>query len=333
MQGLKELKTILDPAASDADLLSALNCLKAEHLHQELLNAAVQEIGAAADIHPDLALELYELGRFSMDCSGTGGSGMAHFNTSTSVAFVLAAAGFKIAKFGGRAASGKSGSFDFLESLGFNAVPLPRVADALSVCGLAFILAPSVYPQLKRLAPLRKQLAVPTLFNYIGPLLNPVHPATRLMGISSDLARRLAAENLRQNPRTNRALLVTGAGRMDEISLDSHSEISLIEGTELQEFQLSPESFNGLFHNDGTDGKGLDYDSKTNSKIFLEIISGEDSKSHAYRMIVLNSAAALYVMKASKSISEGIVLATELIASRAVAESLQTCRRFYAQLS
>lgn len=334
MQGLKELDTILSDSATDAELLAALSALKLENLHQDLLDLAIDRIGKMAALPKDLALELYELGRFSMDCSGTGGSGLAHFNTSTSVAFVLAAAGFKIAKFGGRAATGKSGSFDFLDCLGFTAeLPLPQVADALSVCGLAFIFAPSVYPQLRKLAPLRKQVGGPTVLNYIGPLLNPVHPATRLMGISSDAARKLAAEHLRKNPRTQRALLVTGAGKMDEISLEGDSELSFVEASALQEFQLSPASFSGIFGDDANLKDGFDYDSKTNSKLFMEIISGEDSKSHAYRMIVLNSAAALYVMKASKSISEGIMLATELISSRAVAETFQTCRRFYAKLS
>ncbi len=335
MLGTSEIDKILNPDASESEILAALSNLGIESLKQDVLDTAVNRISLTADIHPDLALELYELGRFSIDCSGTGGSGIEHFNTSTSVAFVLSAADFKVAKFGSRAASGKSGSFDFLDCLGFPAdLPLQRVADAISVCGLALIFAPSVYPHLRRLAPLRKKHGVPTVLNFIGPLLNPVHPGNRMMGVSSDFMRKCIATHLQSNPRINRAMLVTGGGKLDEICIDTASDVSFIDNAVLSEYQIHPEKLSlALFSKPSQKQVTACFDAKSNAESFMRIIKGEDSSSHAYKMIVLNSGAALHLLKAANSIDEGIALAAELIASRAVYEQFQTCRRFYGQLS
>ncbi len=334
MLAKRALDTIFKSEASDGELLAALEELKLENLDGEILSEAITRMTEAKAINPDLKRELYELGRFSMDCSGTGGSGLARFNTSTSVAFVLAAAGFKIAKFGARSQSGKSGSFDFLESLGFSKnLPLERVADALSVCGLAFIYAPLAYPHMQRLAPLRKKLGKATLFNFIGPLLNPVHPSSRLMGVSSDRVRKLLAEELRKDSRMSKALLVTSGGNLDEFSFEAASEVSMIDGDELKEFSVSPSAY--LLSNADSAGAGelSDYSSRANARVFSEIVAGDDSNSPAYKMVLLNSAAALFALKACSGINEGINLAADLIASRTVAECMATCRRFYGQLS
>ncbi|MBX9719908.1 MAG: anthranilate phosphoribosyltransferase [Candidatus Obscuribacterales bacterium] len=336
MLGLVELDTILDSASSDEKILAALSALQLENLSSELLSTAIEKISAGADMHPDMFVELHEVGRYAVDCSGTGGSGISHFNTSTSVAFVLAAAGFKVAKFGGRAASGKSGSFDFLEQLGFeNNLPVQHIADALSLCGLAFVYAPQVYPTLARLAPLRKKFAKPTLLNYIGPLLNPVRPAGRLMGISSDRARKIVAEYLCQDHRTNDALLVTSSGILDEIAIDTVSDLSHVKNKQVHEFQIEPQSLPLLeqLSDQLSHDLQFEFDPVNNARIFNAILSGADCKSPSYKMVVLNSAAALYMLKACSSIVDGILLSSELIAGGAVQEKVATCRRYYEQLS
>ncbi len=336
MLGLSELDTILDSASSDEKILAALKVLQLENLSAELLSTAIEKFSASADVHPDMFIELHEVGRYAVDCSGTGGSGKSHFNTSTSVAFVLAAAGFKVAKFGGRAASGKSGSFDFLEQLGFtNNLPVQHIADALSVCGLAFVYAPQVYPALARLAPLRKKFGKPTLLNYIGPLLNPVRPAGRLMGISSDHARKIVAEYLCKDHRTNDALLVTSSGILDEIAIDTVSDLSHVKDKQVHEFQIEPQSLPLIQEMSVQVSNGLEFefDPINNVAIFNAIVSGNDCKSPSYKMVLLNSAAALYMLKACHSITEGIVLASELISGGAVQQKVATCRRYYEQLS
>lgn len=336
MLGIADLETVLNPASSQSDVLAALQGLELQHVNSALLAATVEKLRNSADVHADLLSDLSELSAFTIDCAGTGGSGMSHFNTSTSVAFVLAAAGFKVAKFGGRAASGKAGSFDFLEALGISSdLPAQDIADALSVCGIAFIYAPKIYPHLKRLAPLRKQHGKPTVFNYVGPLLNPVRPATRLMGISSDQARKLVAEYILSENHSRTALLVTAGGLLDEFTTNAINEVSFINEGQIQEFQLDAQGLE-LFRQDhlpnGKNGQ-LDLEAGNNAEIFSAIINGEDSSSTAYKMILLNAAAALFTLKACHSIGEGITIAAELISGGAVAESLATCRRFYERIS
>ena len=333
MLELAELDKILAPDSSDDEILAALQNLEIQNLNKDVLAHSLHRLRGAASLSEDLALELHELGPSSIDCSGTGGSGLSHFNTSTCVAFVLAAAGCKVAKFGGRAASGNSGSFDFLEGLGISsALPPQDIADALSVCGLAFIFAPEIYPVLKRLVPLRKRHGKPTLFNYIGPLLNPVHPANRLMGISSDPARKLIGEELASDEKTNSALLVTAGGILDELDVNGPSKLTYVDGQLVQEFELDPEALS-LLERNAQSGKICSFDTPTNVKIFKDIIEGHDSKSDCYKMILLNSAAALFVLKACRSISEGLAIAADLISNGELAESVETCRRFYGQLS
>lgn len=333
MLELAELDTILSPDSSDEEILAALRNLELQNLNKDVLSHSLERLRASAALSEDLVLELQEQGPVSIDCSGTGGSGLSHFNTSTCVAFVLAAAGFKVAKFGGRAASGNSGSFDFLEGLGIpSSLPPQDIADALSVCGLAFIFAPQIYPVLKRLMPLRRQHGKPTLFNYIGPLLNPVRPASRLMGISSDDARKLIGEELLADEKTNCAMLVTSAGLLDELDVNRCSSVTYINGDQLHEFEIDPQAL--PFVDKGEQGlEQIHFDAKTNLKIFQSILSGEDSKSDCYKMILLNSAAAFFVLKACSSISEGLAISADLIENGAVAESVETCRRFYGQLS
>jgi len=334
------LETILDPNSNDASVLCAFDHLQINSVDLDSLNSSIEFLRQQADLRADLAIELHELGRVAIDCSGTGGSGVSHFNVSTSVAFVLAAAGFKIAKFGGRAASGKSGSFDFLDCLGIGSnLALHHCADALSLCGIAFIFAPQVYPQLRRLVPLRKQFGKPTLLNYVGPLLNPLRPAARLMGISSDTARQLIAQHLQQDKKTERAMLVTAGGRLDEFSIHERNLVSLVDAAaDLKEFELDPNTLPALqaasAHNESSPENAEEtLDPQTNFRIFTRIINGEDSSSAHFRMLLLNSAAALLVLRACKTMSEGIVITAELLADGAVKESVATARRFYERLS
>lgn len=301
-------------------------------LNHESISGLITAARASSSISKTLQVQLVEYGRKVMDCSGTGGSGMPHFNTSTSSAFVMAAAGLKVAKFGGRAASSKSGSFDFLEGLGFStAIPHESIVDVLENCGLAFILAAGVYPQLMKLAPLRKKLGRPTVLNYIGPLLNPLCPSYRLMGISSDPIRVLLAELLSKSADDSEVLLVTGNGRMDEFDPFGINRVSSIKNGVLSELELSFASELGNLKSGFDESKVLD--ANENVRIFGGIVDGEDSRSIFYQTLVLNSAAGLMVGGVAESIADGISMAKKLIASGAVAAKLEQCRRNYARFS
>ena len=124
---------------------------------------------------PDLAM---------VDTCGTGGDGADTFNISTAVAFTAAACGVNVAKHGNRSASGKVGSADVLEGLGLNLkAPLNKVVEAVSTTGVTFLFAPAWHPALVNLAPLRRSLGVRTVFNLLGPLVNPLQPQAQVLGV------------------------------------------------------------------------------------------------------------------------------------------------------
>ena len=184
---------------------------------------------------PKPALEL-------VDTCGTGGDGADTFNISTAVAFTAAACGVPVAKHGNRSASGKVGSADVLEALGLNLkAPLPVVVDALSSAGLTFLFAPAWHPALVNLAPLRRSLGVRTVFNLLGPLVNPLQPQAQVLGVARpELLDPMAGALLRLG--LNRAVVVHGAGGLDEASLAGVNELRLISAGEIVSRRVGPDA-------------------------------------------------------------------------------------------
>jgi anthranilate phosphoribosyltransferase len=329
------IEQLFDPGVSDQLLRELLECLIVDEIEIGLLSDLLSSARASNCIGQRLQAELLSYGRQVLDCSGTGGSGVSHFNTSTSVAFVLAAAGIKVAKFGGRAASSKSGSFDFLERLGFaNAIPHESIIEGLEACGLVFILAAGVYPQLQRLAPIRKSIGKRTVLNFIGPLLNPLRPAHRLMGISSDSVRHCVGQFLSREAECQRAMLVTADGRIDELDPVRSNKITHIRRTNVSEEVIDGMGTATLIENFGAGcSRQYQLDASENVEIFKRIVSGEDKSSVFYNSLILNSAAGLLVGGRVDTLPDGIDEARELICSGAVAKKLQQCRSFYGRLS
>ena len=176
-----------------------------------------------------------------VDTCGTGGDGADTFNISTAVAFTAASCGVKVAKHGNRSASGKVGSADVLEGLGLNLkAPLKKVVDAITGTGVTFLFAPAWHPALVNLAPLRKSLGVRTVFNLLGPLVNPLRPQAQVLGVAKpDLLDPMAGALLRLG--VDRSIVVHGAGGLDEASLAGDNDLRLIEGGEIVERLLRPE--------------------------------------------------------------------------------------------
>ena len=176
-----------------------------------------------------------------VDTCGTGGDGADTFNISTAVAFTAASCGVKVAKHGNRSASGKVGSADVLEGLGLNLkAPLKTVVDAITGTGVTFLFAPAWHPALVNLAPLRKSLGVRTVFNLLGPLVNPLRPQAQVLGVAKpDLLDPMAGALLRLG--VDRSIVVHGAGGLDEASLAGDNDLRLIEGGKIVERLLRPE--------------------------------------------------------------------------------------------
>ncbi|MBK8191247.1 MAG: anthranilate phosphoribosyltransferase [Vampirovibrionales bacterium] len=261
-----------------------------------------------------------------MDCCGTGGSGRAHFNTSTTAAFVLAAGGVPVVKFGNRAVTSVSGSFDLLEALGVKSPPLARLPETLARCGIVFLYAPDCYPALGPFHQLRRALGVPTVFNLLGPLLNPVKPAYRLMGVSDPTALQLLAPLLAEDPALRRAWLVNGFPDISEDPIVANLSAStapvgvdelVINGLSTV-FDITPGAVDvrmiNRFHAEqGPPADG--YSPQANARLCAAILSGEDTLSDAYHMVCLNAGAGLAVFGAASDLEAGVAMAAGLLAS------------------
>lgn len=332
------LNRMIYPLVAEDELDSCLLALV-------LANAGVEEMGSlltfmrsllAASMLPDLLSRFEEIGRRSIDCSGTGGSGLLRFNTSTTVAFVLAAAGLNVVKFGNRSAGGRAGSFDFLEALGFPLyVDLPALPEAVENTGLVFLYAGQVYPVLGRLTAARRRLQSPTMLNFLGPLLNPVRPAYRIMGVSNAKMLELLPEVIsRYCPETRQALLVRSASGLDEIAPEELNDSTEIIDGRLKRFVIDGRD------DLGDDEQNLDRDplsgdmtAEENVRIFYRIIEHEDRSSRHCRQVLINAAYGLLTAGRCSSLRESLFLTRALLKDGVVARKFEQARRYYERLS
>ncbi|MFE8695941.1 anthranilate phosphoribosyltransferase [Cytobacillus sp. FJAT-53684] len=253
-----------------------------------------------------------------MDNCGTGGDGVKSFNISTTSAFVIAGAGIPVAKHGNRSISSKTGSADVLEHLGIDlTLPPEATEEILEKVGIVFLFAPYFHPQLKRIMKVRKDLRIPTVFNLIGPLTNPVDLETQLLGIYRRDMVVLFAEVLKKLGR-KRAIVINGAGYMDEASLQGENYLAILENGMITEKVLHPEEFGlPIYANDSIRGG----DAKENAEILLKVLKGERG---AYReTVLLNAGIGIYTAGKADSIQKGLELAKESIDSGAALHKLE----------
>src|SRR3984893_16979062 len=178
-----------------------------------------------------------------IDTCGTGGDGFDAFNISTAAAIVAAAAGARVAKHGNRAASSRSGSADVLEALGVRIdIPLASMGRAIREVGIGFLFAPAAHATTRHAVPARKEIGVRTVFNLLGPLTNPAGVQAQVLGVFSADAVDLVARALAELD-VERALVVHGAGGLDEISLAGESLVAELQAGEVRRYTVSPEDF------------------------------------------------------------------------------------------
>lgn len=247
----------------------------------------------------------------SLDIVGTGGDLSNSFNISTTSSFVIAASGMTVAKHGNRSASSKSGAADCLEALGVKIQSTPESAAAtLKELGMTFLFAPSYHSAMRFVGPVRKQIGVRTVFNILGPLINPASPKYMIMGVFSKDIMETVAEVL-INVGVERGMVVYGNDKIDEISISDSTSVVEINNGETIKYEICPEQF-GLKRADKSEVVGGE--PEDNAKITLSVLSGED-KSARRDIVLLNAGCALYVTGKAKSITEGVKLAGELIDS------------------
>lgn len=252
-----------------------------------------------------------------LDNCGTGGDGSSSFNISTTSAFVIAGAGIPVAKHGNRSISSRTGSADVLEYLGINLnLSVEVTEEILDELGIAFLFAPHVHPKLKKVMMVRRQLKIPTIFNFIGPLTNPIDLDYQLLGVYRRDLLPVFAEVL-QNLGRKRAVVINGAGFMDEASLQGENHLTLLEDGVISRGSFVPEEV-GLPQYDNSAIKGGD--SKENAIILKNVLSGE--KGACRDTVLLNAGIGIYTSGKAETIFEGINMAREVIDSGAAYEKL-----------
>jgi len=261
------------------------------------------ELSAMAKILQNASKTPSELPSFDLvDTCGTGGDGANTFNISTAVAFVSAALGVKIAKHGNRSASGKVGSADVLENLGLPLkVSSEKVVEALKNLGITFLFAPSWHPSLVNLAPLRKSLGVRTIFNLLGPLVNPFRPRSQVLGVAkADLLDPISIAL--KGMGLKRAVVVHGSGGLDEASLAGSNQFRFLDKDIIRSESIKPGDL-GLTEISNESLKGDDL--KTNSQILMSLLKGEGNKYHK-EVVALNTALVLWVSGTEDDLSLGV---------------------------
>ncbi len=312
------LREELTPVQTGA-FLAALRC---KGLQGTELAAMAQVLQEAA-VSPELPLPPALQGEV-LDTCGTGGDGADTFNISTAVAVTAAACGVPVAKHGNRSASGKVGSADVLEALGVNLKAPPSASlKALDRVGLCFLFAPGWHPALAGLAPLRRSLGVRTVFNLLGPLVNPLKPAYQVLGVAdAALLNPMATALARLGVR--RAVVVHGHGGLDEADLSGPSTVVHVVAkdsgkTEMVEGVVDPVRL-GLEPAPLTALAGGDL--AHSADLLRHVLQGRGSLAQQ-QVVALNTGLALLTAERCASLEDGVAQAGRVLASGAPWQTLQ----------
>jgi anthranilate phosphoribosyltransferase len=280
---------------------------------------SVAELAAAARVMRRHALAVTVRGdQPIVDTCGTGGDGSDSFNVSTAAAIVVAACGVRVAKHGNRAASSKSGSADVLEALGIDLnASSDRIAQSIEEIGIGFMFARLHHPAMRHAGPVRTELGVRTLFNFMGPLTNPAGATHQVLGVSDAKKQRAMAEVL-QALGTRGAWVVRGEGGLDEIAVSGPTHVVELRDGALRELDVQPEDF-GVARSPADALRGGD--SVENAAQLRAMMAGDvGAKRDA---VVVNAGAALYVAGAAASPRDGALRAAQAIDSGAARAKLE----------
>ena len=263
-----------------------------------------------------------------VDTCGTGGDGASTFNISTAVAFVVAAAGLKVAKHGNRSASSKTGSADVLEALGVNLKAEPeKVQKAVKEVGITFLFAPGWHPALKAVAPLRKTLKIRTIFNLLGPLVNPLQPTGQVIGVSDSALVETFAEVLFQLG--TKAVVVRGREGLDEAGLADINDLAIVTD-KISLIELNPEEL-GIKKAPTSALRGGDV--QENADILKAVLQGRGTQAQQ-DVVALNAALTLFVGEAIGSehsldtFARGLTLAQGVLQSGEAWKKLEELAQF-----
>jgi anthranilate phosphoribosyltransferase len=272
-------------------------------------------IGSAAGMRKHCVRLLHDMD--VLEIVGTGGDLSNSFNISTTSALVISAAGIPVAKHGNRAATSRSGAADVLEALGVDiGVPPERSLALLKEIGLCFLFAQNYHIAMRYVAPVRKELAIRTMFNILGPLVNPAGAARELLGVYEEelvepMAKVLVGLGVRN------AYVVYGQDGLDEISVSSPTSVCEVRDGFIRSFEITPEQF-GLARHEKSELVGGS--PSENANITREVLSGE--RGARRDAVLLNSAAAIHIGRPEVALEDAVGIAAEMIDSGHAAAQL-----------
>ncbi|MBN2010756.1 anthranilate phosphoribosyltransferase [candidate division KSB1 bacterium] len=261
-----------------------------------------------------------------VDTCGTGGDGAHTFNISTTAAFITAGAGVHVAKHGNRAVSSRSGSADVLEQLGVNIqLTTEQVAHTVNEIGIGFCFAPLYHQSMKYAAPVRKALGIRTVFNMLGPLLNPFLAKRQVIGVFAPEMTEFFAQIL-QRLGSEHVFVVHGEDGLDEVTTCGDTRVTELREGSITTRVIVPEDF-GIAKAQSSDLKGGD--SAENAKILRDIL--DDKKSPKRDVAVLNAGLAITCAGKAATIEQGVELADMAISSGAALAKLEALVKFSAE--
>jgi anthranilate phosphoribosyltransferase len=316
------MEAIMSGAATNAQIAAFLTALRMKgETVEELIGFAqvMRQKAVRIRVHDDEVAGLTGTDReMLIDTCGTGGDATGTFNVSTATAFVVAGAGLKVAKHGNRSVSSLCGSADVVETLGITLDLTPqKVARCVDEVGIGFLYAPLLHTAMKHVMPVRREMAIRTVFNMLGPLTNPASANAQIIGVYSatltePLARVLAELG------TVRAFVVHGADSLDEISNTGESRVSEVREGMVRSYTVRPEDF-GLPRT--TIAELMGGDREQNARIIRAILDGDPGAKRD--IVLMNSAAALVAGAKARDLKEGVGLAAHAIDSGGALRKLE----------
>jgi anthranilate phosphoribosyltransferase len=277
-----------------------------------------EEIAAAASVMRELATKVDVDKKHLVDTCGTGGDASGSFNVSTASAFVVAAAGGRVAKHGNRSVSSKSGSADVLEAAGVNLDQTPeQVVECINTVGVGFLFAPRHHGAMKHAIGPRKEMAVRTVFNVLGPLTNPAGAPNQVLGVfSKELVEPLA--QVLQELGSEHVLVVHADDGMDEISIGAPTYIAELKNGTIKTYTIKPEDF-GMKSADLATIRATD--ANDSLRVINEVFN--NTEGPARDIVCLNAGAAIYAAGLAATLAEGVARAGEVISSGKAGDKLR----------
>lgn len=297
------MNQIMDGEATPAQIGGLLMALK-------LNGETVEQITEAAVVMRERAIKVNVDKDHLIDTCGTGGDGIGIFNVSTAVAFIAAVAGCRVAKHGNRSVSSSTGSADVLEAAGMNlSLNASQVADCIEQFNIGFLFAPAHHGATKYAVGPRKELAVRTMFNLLGPLTNPADTPYQVMGIFAKQWVRTAAEVL-QKLGSKHVMVVHSHDGMDEISLSAPTDVAELKAGKIREFTIKPEDFG--IEQQSVESLVVD-DAEQSLALIKQALNGQTGP--AADILALNAGAAIYVAGLADDMQAGVHQAQQIMQS------------------